>query len=76
MRAYLRDGKGHSNMVSARWQEVEEGTGLGGLVRVSESRNQGKPIHIVKRAWRAALEKVGVSYSPIYDLRHVFDHSS
>ena len=35
-------------------------------------RNPGKPICIVKRAWRIAPEKAGVSYSPIYDLCHVF----
>ena len=35
-------------------------------------RKPGKPIRSVKRAWRTALEKAGVSYFPIYNLRHVF----
>jgi len=35
-------------------------------------RSPGKPIRSVKRAWRTALEKAGVSYFPIYNLRHVF----
>jgi integrase len=35
-------------------------------------RSPGKPIRSVKRAWRAALNKAGVSYFPIYNLRHVF----
>jgi integrase len=35
-------------------------------------RKPGKPIRSVKRAWRKALEKAGVSYFPIYNLRHVF----
>ena len=35
-------------------------------------RKPGKPIRSVKRAWRTALDKAGVSYFPIYNLRHVF----
>jgi integrase len=35
-------------------------------------RKTGKPIRSVKRAWRTTLEKAGVSYFPIYNLRHVF----
>ena len=35
-------------------------------------RRPDKPICNVKLAWRQALEKVGVSYFPIYNLRHVF----
>jgi integrase len=35
-------------------------------------REQGKPIRSVRGAWRKALEKAGVSYFPIYNLRHVF----
>ena len=35
-------------------------------------RSPGKPIRSVKRAWRTALEKAGVSYFPMYNLRHVF----
>lgn len=35
-------------------------------------RNPGNPVHNVKRAWRAALEKAAVPYFPIYNLRHVF----
>jgi integrase len=35
-------------------------------------RKPGKPIRRVGRAWRKALEKAGVSYFPIYNLRHVF----
>lgn len=31
-----------------------------------------KPIQSVRRAWRTALDKAGVSYFPIYNLRHVF----
>jgi integrase len=30
------------------------------------------PIRSVRRAWRTALDKAGVSYFPIYNLRHVF----
>ncbi|HVB55210.1 MAG TPA: site-specific integrase [Candidatus Acidoferrales bacterium] len=36
------------------------------------SRRPGKPVGSVKRAWRTALQKAGVSYFPIYNLRHVF----
>ena len=32
----------------------------------------GKPIRSVRRVWRTALDKAGVSYFPIYNLRHVF----
>jgi integrase len=32
----------------------------------------GKPIRSVRGAWRKTLEKAGVSYFPIYNLRHVF----
>ena len=35
-------------------------------------RMPGKPIRSVKHAWRTTLEKAGVSYFPIYNLRHVF----
>src|SRR6266550_8185697 len=35
-------------------------------------RKADKPIRSVKHAWRKALEKAGVSYFPIYNLRHVF----
>ena len=35
-------------------------------------RSPGKPIRSVRRAWRTALDKAGVSYFPIYNLRHVF----
>ena len=35
-------------------------------------RKPGMPIRSVRRAWRKALEKAGVSYFPIYNLRHVF----
>ncbi len=35
-------------------------------------RNPGKPIRSVRRAWRTTLEKAGVAYFPIYNLRHVF----
>ena len=35
-------------------------------------RKPGKPIRSVRRAWRKALEKAGVTYFPIYNLRHVF----
>ncbi len=35
-------------------------------------RSPGKPIRNVRRAWRTALNKAGVSYFPIYNLRHVF----
>ena len=31
-----------------------------------------KPIRNIKRAWRTALRNAGVSYFPIYTLRHVF----
>jgi integrase len=35
-------------------------------------RSPDKPIRSVRRAWRTALDKAGVSYFPIYNLRHVF----
>ena len=35
-------------------------------------RSPGKPIRSVKHAWRTALKNAGVSYFPIYNLRHVF----
>jgi integrase len=35
-------------------------------------RKPGKPIRSVRGAWRKTLEKAGVSYFPIYNLRHVF----
>ncbi len=35
-------------------------------------RKAGKPIRSVKRAWRTALKNAGVTYFPIYTLRHVF----
>jgi len=35
-------------------------------------RRPGKPIRSVKHAWRTALKNAGVSYFPIYNLRHVF----
>jgi integrase len=35
-------------------------------------RKRGEPIRSVKHAWRTTLEKAGVSYFPIYNLRHVF----
>jgi len=34
--------------------------------------NPEKPIGTVKRAWKTTLKKAGVSYFPIYHLRHVF----
>jgi integrase len=34
--------------------------------------NPEKPIGTVKRAWKTTLKKAGVSYFPIYNLRHVF----
>ena len=35
-------------------------------------RDSSKPIGSVKRVWRTTLKKAGVSYLPIYHLRHVF----
>lgn len=35
-------------------------------------RKPSKPIRSIKTAWRTALKKAGVSYFPIYNLRHVF----
>ena len=35
------------------------------------ARRPGKPIRSVRGAWRKTLEKAGVSYFPIYNLRHV-----
>jgi integrase len=35
-------------------------------------RDSNKPIGSVKKAWRTALRRAGVSYFPIYNLRHVF----
>ena len=34
--------------------------------------NLDKPIGTVKTAWKATLRRAGVSYFPIYNLRHVF----
>ncbi|PYT94971.1 MAG: hypothetical protein DMG38_28615 [Acidobacteria bacterium] len=34
--------------------------------------NLDKPIGSVKTAWKATLRRAGVSYFPIYNLRHVF----
>jgi len=34
--------------------------------------NPEKPIGTVRRAWKTTLKKAGVSYFPIYNLRHVF----
>ena len=31
-----------------------------------------RPIQSVRKAWRTALDKAGVPYFPIYNLRHVF----
>jgi integrase len=35
-------------------------------------RDSNKPIGSVKRVWRTTLKRAGVSYFPIYNLRHVF----
>jgi integrase len=35
-------------------------------------RDSNKPIGSVKKAWRTTLKRAGVSYFPIYNLRHVF----
>ena len=35
-------------------------------------RDSSKPSGTVKKAWRTTLKKAGVSYFPIYNLRHVF----
>lgn len=35
-------------------------------------RDSNKPIGSVKKVWRTTLNKAGVPYFPIYDLRHVF----
>jgi len=35
-------------------------------------RDSNKPISSVKKAWRTTLKRAGVSYFPIYNLRHVF----
>jgi integrase len=34
--------------------------------------DSNKPIGSVKKAWRTTLKRAGVSYFPIYNLRHVF----
>lgn len=53
-------------------KEWKKEQGSDGLYLFPSPRNQGKPIRSVKRAWRTTLEKAGVSYFPIYNLRHVF----
>jgi integrase-like protein len=35
-------------------------------------RDSNKPIGTVKKVWRTTLKRAGVSYFPIYNLRHVF----
>ena len=53
-------------------KEWKKEQGSESLYVFPSSRNPGKPIRSVRRAWRTALEKAGVSYFPIYNLRHVF----
>ena len=35
-------------------------------------RDPNKPIRSVRRAWKTTLKRAGVSYFPIYNLRHTF----
>jgi integrase len=53
-------------------KEWKKEQGSDSLYLFPSPRNQGKPIRSVKRAWRTTLKKAGVSYFPIYNLRHVF----
>ncbi len=53
-------------------KEWKKGQGSESVYVFPSPRSPGKPIRSVKRAWRTALEKAGVSYFPIYNLRHVF----
>ena len=39
---------------------------------VSASKSSNKPIRSVRRAWKVTLKRAGVSYFPIYNLRHTF----
>jgi integrase len=43
-----------------------------GLFLFPSPRDSNKPIGSVKKAWRTTLKRAGVSYFPIYNLRHVF----
>ena len=53
-------------------REWKKEQGSEGVFVFPSPRKPGKPIRSVKRAWRTALNKAGVSYFPIYILRHVF----
>ncbi len=53
-------------------KEWKKGQGSESVYVFPSPRSPGKPIRSVKRAWQTALAKAGVSYFPIYNLRHVF----
>ena len=53
-------------------KEWKKAQGSEGPFIFPSPRSPGKPIRSVKRAWRTTLKKAGVSYFPIYNLRHVF----
>jgi integrase len=53
-------------------QEWKKEQGKESLYVFPSPQNPSKPIQSVRRAWRTALDKAGVSYFPIYNLRHVF----
>jgi integrase len=55
--------------VLSEWKKEQ---GSESLYVFPSPRKPGKPIRSVKRALRTALDKAGVSYFPIYNLRHVF----
>ena len=53
-------------------KEWKKEQGSEGQYVFPSSHCPGKPIRSVRRAWRTSLDKAGVSYFPIYNLRHVF----
>ena len=55
--------------VLRRWMRETEGISP---YLFPSPRDQQKPIRSVKTAWHNTLERAGVAYFPIYQLRHVF----
>ena len=53
-----------------RWWK--EQTGTLSLFVFPSPRDSNKPIRSVKTAWRSTLDRAGVPYFPIYQLRHAF----
>ena len=53
-------------------REWKNEQGRGSPFLFPSPRDSNKPIGSVKRVWRTTLKRAGVSYFPIYNLRHVF----